>query len=382
MVEYAGNCSRQSFFDKVSEIFNEKQRHNLIIITHLLPDRPAFIELIARFFEIKLILSIPYSENSAIVRQLRETYDVRSTELEQLLDCDWLMEQVKDVAGNEPYYVLEIGGYFAALANRSDAIHLLPRGIVECTESGLKKYSLLEQLGLPVIAMPTSKIKAIEAALVGPACLHSIQSILRNAGEIHIPKSIHINGYGKVGRGLAYAARNFALDVTVFDVDPEKRLSALSEGFRCPSRINALKSADIIAGCAGERSWFCEDIENMKENCFLVSATSKDVEFNFDEISEKYKSIYYNKDIDFVSILGKKLFFLFRGRPVNFRDGADLGFILTLVQAEMFCNLMHLPMVEHTPGLHSPSSEMEATLTQIWFDHFIDSQTGWYKSNC
>jgi len=53
-------------------------------------------------------------------------------------------------------------------------------------------------------------------------------------------------GFGRVGRSVAAACRAFGLNVSVYDVDLQRRLDALASGFQVPERVEALKTADIV----------------------------------------------------------------------------------------------------------------------------------------
>ena len=152
------------------QFLTDKQRRQLVLITHILPDRPPLIEALAEILDIALIIAIPYSCNSAMFAQLDKLYPMHRMELADLMDKNNLSDLISSKVTGD-FVVLEIGGYFCGAAATFMGPNT-PRvlGVVEGTESGVRRY-LSEQIErLPVVAMPMSSVKDAESRLIGDSC--------------------------------------------------------------------------------------------------------------------------------------------------------------------------------------------------------------------
>jgi adenosylhomocysteinase len=218
-----------------------------------------------------------------------------------------------------------------------------------------------------------------ESALVGPACLFSIDRILRALGFANELKTAVVLGYGRVGKSVAEACRSRGLLVYVFDQEPERCVQALADGFLIPDRRIALARADVVLAATGERSWHEEDTQIMRDGAFLVSCSSKDVEFDFAGIRERYPVKELGTGVHTAIIHGKPLHFIYEGRPVNFSDGANLGPLLTLLQAEMIAACGDLLRRRFSPGVQGPNRDTRRLVIKEWFDHYLDRDLGWYR---
>lgn len=379
MHEYLNADDRFAFLDLGDRAPTARlARPSLILITHLLPDRPAFLNALSIFFEIDAVVAIPYSTNREVCDHLNTQFRIIEPTLDQLLNSDWVTETIRALARRD-YFVLEIGGYLSAAQSSLAGERAKPRllGIVEGTESGLHRYAGEKALAVPVIAMPRSPLKTIESLLVGPSCFFSFERLLREVGLTHEPKTIFVNGFGRIGTSVALDARRRGLEVIAFDTVMERRLSALALGFAIPSREACLTRADVIFGCTGVDAWEIADLKHMPGRKFLVSATSKDVEFRFSELRMKLKTEQLTDGLHLLTHDWGEVLIVNEGRPVNFRDGAELGDVLVLFQAEMIATLQHLAVSIPEPGLHLPPAEVRERIMSDWIEVKISPQTGW-----
>ena len=67
-------------------------------------------------------------------------------------------------------------------------------------------------------------------------------------------KKALVLGFGKIGRGLAYALHRRSCLVSVYDTNPIRRIQALSEGFNITEKILGLGENDLIFGATGNYS--------------------------------------------------------------------------------------------------------------------------------
>jgi len=65
--------------------------------------------------------------------------------------------------------------------------------------------------------------------------MFSTEKILREIGASQEPKTVFVNGFGRIGESVANACRGRGYDVVVFDIDIERRLQAIASGYwSCP----------------------------------------------------------------------------------------------------------------------------------------------------
>lgn len=378
-LNYLNNDRRSDFLNEVADKYlKDLDFHEVLLITHLLPDRPAFIDALSRHIDPRLILAIPYSINASAKEKIASNFRVKEPSLEELLSADYLSEQIAENFSGR-FAVVEIGGYTTSLLKAQDSITDRIIGTIEGTESGIKRYAELSNIPYPVIGMPLSPVKTAESVLVGKSVLFSFEKILRAAGLTQEVKTAVVLGFGRIGESVAAEARLKGLDVYVYDPDPERRLFAIAQGFRVPDRENALRLGDVIFGCSGARSLHPEDFEQLQQRVFLVSATSKDVEFEFKALSKDIGCEALSDQLALLSYPSREIIVANEGKPVNFIDGADLGYILTLLQAEMIASLPCLSSNNMEKRVHTPDRTIRAALLSDWLRHFVSIEDGWFS---
>lgn len=354
-------------------------RPSLIIVTHLLSDRPALLTVLGQYFNIEHIFGIPYSTNQRVAAWTARYFPISEPTLSELVEGTCVEQKLASSAAKK-IILLDIGGYVAPLINK---IHkkLGERlcGVVEGTKSGLIRYSTNKPHKFPVICMSLSPIKTAETALVGHSCLFSIDRILRDLGFANELKTAVVLGYGCIGKSVAEACRSRGLLVYVFDSEPERCVQALADGFLIADRLIALSRADVVLGATGQRAWREEDAHIMRDGVFLVSCSSKDVEFDFAGIRERYPVEQLGDWIHTATISDKRLHFVYEGRPINFSDGANLGPVLTLIQAEMIAVCGDLLCQRFGQGVQEPNYDTRKIVIKDWFENYLDTDFGWYK---
>jgi len=352
---------------------------SLIIVTHLLPDRPVFIETLSRHFGIQHVIAIPYSTNELVAGWVSQRFPLWRPTLSELQDGEGL-RKIVHTKGDNKAILAEIGGYGAGLLGGQDELaksRIL--GVVEGTEAGLRAYQSISAPAVPVVCLSLSPVKDAEATLVGPACFFSTNVILRRLGYCNELRRACVLGYGRVGQSIAATLSANGISTSVFDPNPERRLAALSAGLSVPSREEGLRQADIVFGAAGKLSWTEADARHMRQQSFLVSCSSKDAEFEFAKLARTHGADRLVEGVHAIDIGGKRLNFLNEGAPINFRDGANAGPVLTLLQAEMVAAMGEIALRSLPPGIQAPSEAIRAAILKAWFEFYIDPISGWYR---
>ncbi len=369
---------RSQYFAKIvgTHRQGERQRQRLVVITHLLSDRPEFLAALASLCKVSLIVAIPYSTHLETLHLLRSTYDVLTPTTAQLSDPTWLGGVAQQATGSAPFLALEIGGYFAEALRVGGA---KITGVVEDTEAGHRRYEQVQPLPCPVFSVARSTLKEPEDVMVGASCLFSTETILRNAGAPLEARSALVIGYGRVGRGLARALQSRNCRVMVRDSSPVKEALAVADGCAIVGFADALSEADIVFGATGSCSVGDAEYSKLKRGAILVSCSSRTVEFNLPALLSRFpERRMLISGLEQYSNASQCVYLLAGGTPVNFRDGAVIGPLLSLVQGEIL-HAVGLLLDSHEPGLHEVSASDRATIARQWIETFIDPRTGFYQ---
>lgn len=381
--------ARTVYLREVAARVGRKDGH-LIVLTHLLEDRPELLDAMAMIAPISQVLAIDYSFLDSVHEELNDRYSIIRATQEDLRNATFLRSYLEDAANNGRVVVTEIGGYFAALLqdhSLKESLGDRVSGFVEDTEAGHRTYEDLPRpLLYPVMSVARSPLKQAEDALVGPSCVYSVETILRSLGVLLHSRRAVVLGYGKVGRGTAFCLRNMRCEVAVYDTDPIKRTLAIGEGFVVPQRQAALNRADIVFGCTGKQSVSRDDFDLLRSGVWLVSCSSKHVEFDIAGLQDEYEPEKVNDQVtNFRPKQNrdseKTVRLIACGTPVNFLDGAVIGPALALVQAEILVAIGAL--FDRPPGdamkIEHVEHNKRQELAEQWLKTFCDEDSGRYR---
>ena len=374
------NRARQRFLEDVAafELKEIGRDTAVVVVTHLLSDRPVLLEVLGKHLEVRHVFGIPYSTDRRVADWIDIRFPLTEASLEQLIEGSCIIEKLQ--AKDRKTVLVEIGGYSSTRLNMDGSVPPSFCGVVEGTESGTSAHRRFEPLNYPVVALSLSPTKAAESNLVGTGCLVSTARILRELGYSNELRTVCVLGFGRVGQSVARASRDAGFDVVVYDTSFDKRIQALGEGFRIPERLDALKAGEIIFGATGVQSWTTQDLAAMQSGAFLVSCSSKDVEFGFLGLRSEYGASKLSDAVHQVRVRGTTINILCEGTPVNFRDGASVGPLLTLLQAELIGSCADLLLNRVQRGIHSPRDDLRQRVAAAWKGHYIDPVSGWYHN--
>ncbi|MFF4534296.1 adenosylhomocysteinase [Streptomyces sp. NPDC001407] len=361
-----------AYFRRIAAQFPVSGPISLLIITHLLPERPAFLYALARTSTIAAVLPKPKSINPQTLQAVRRTYAVHDLSRDLFADPARALEYLEKTASNHDVVLLDIGGYFApALTTLTDKFsgHIL--GVVEDTENGHQRYEALDELPCPAFSVARSPLKHCEDHLVGRSIVFSTDALVRTRGDILTSRGACVIGFGKVGRTIAHTLRAHDLRVTVFDSDPVKRVQAHSQGFRTPpSRIEAIHDAELVLCATGNLALRQRHFEALRNGAYVASVTSSEDELELDALDGLYQRTPVGDHLTRYEVTGHYFYVLAEGGAVNFVHGAAVGTYIHLVQAEILAATAELSRGGYDPGLHEVPSTIRQTIAQVWFDHF------------
>ncbi|WP_237102926.1 adenosylhomocysteinase [Nonomuraea sp. MG754425] len=279
-----------AFFRRVADAIPVIDRPSSLAITHLLAERPAFLEGVARLTHIAAVLPKPRSINEAALRAVRTSLQVDTLDREQFANADSALAYVESRAAGRDLILLDVGGYFAPVLGHLHA-HFTGRiiGVVEDTENGHQRYAVLDKLPCPVFSVARSPLKEPEDYLVGQSVVFSTEALVRSRDDILNGRPACVIGYGKLGRSIAAMLHAKHVGVTVYDVDPVRRVQALSQGYRAAATlIEALTGAGIVVCATGNFALREDDFSRVANGAYIASVTSSDDELELSALTGLY----------------------------------------------------------------------------------------------
>ncbi len=359
-----------------------KSEVQFVILTHTVSDVAEFISAINDMGKISIIISIPYSKDEAVYSSLSQKYKTITPSLNELLDPIYLKQLVlNSIDTKKSLIIVEIGGYFSSIISEIQSeLHGNLIGIVEDTEAGHRKYERInEQLPCPVLSVARSRLKDAENFLVGESCLKAANSLLNSLAFKCDIKNALVLGYGKIGQGVCQLLKDQQLDVFTYDIDPSKRLLALSRNLKIPDKKHALSNADALFGASGAESVNKEDLPFIKNGCVLFSCSSKQVEFDLNTIKQNYTKLSVHAHLDKYENADNYFYVAGDGHPINFTNGRVLvGPLISIVHGEMLSAISEILALSYDNALQEISDDKKLILADKWINTFCNAKTGTY----
>lgn len=375
------SAKRYKFYSSIARTIG-KRNIGFIALQHCLKDLPHLLHALSEIGEVLAVVCIPYSMDENVFQEISSTYKTFLPEMDQLHDNTYLREVICTSSTSKDVVLVEVGGYFSqyidSLNNNIDNRII---GIIEDTEAGHRKYASRDDLQIPVVSVARSPLKAAEDAVIGPASIFSIEKSLRAIDRPIDGMHATVLGYGKIGRGAAFALRTKNCVVSVFDINPIARINALADGYKVPRRDIALSTADLIIGASGYQSLTEGDLATVKSGVILASCSSKQVEFDVKAIRNRFtrKNNITDRIASHESSTAS-LLLLCDGMPVNFNDGSVVGPLISIVHAEIILSIGKLLQLhsEAIYGLRDSGADIKQLAANLWLSEFIDERSGRY----
>jgi adenosylhomocysteinase len=366
------NDERIEIFFKsiVSSIKISKRDFSVVLVTHILPDRDFFLNAIEKITKSFYIIPKPKSINKTAFNRIQSKYNFLYITKEQLLSKKFSKKTIKEINGN--VVILDMGGYFAKSINYL-SINCNVLGVVEDSENGHQKYLKETPINLPILSVARSSLKEPEDYLVGQSVVFSTESVLRDQNIVLNNKNIGILGYGKIGRSIARTLANKNLQTFIYDIDPIKRIQAISHGFSSPEKKELLKNSDILICSTGNKALLKSDYKYIKNGCCISSVTSSDDELDLSTTREFYSIKEISNNVQLFEN-GKNYFYLlYNGNAINFLHNAAVGSFIYLVQAEIIACMGEIlsGKAERNGYIKQLSDDSRKKIANLWLKHFI-----------
>ena len=368
---------QKQFLQEVSAHIKPIDETQVIILLHLMSDWLEVLNTLDKIGKVVLIIAIPYSINLETLEIVRKKYSVVTPSLASLLNNKYLLDVVKKyIQKDSKILFIEIGGYFAKIADELEAQH--PNqvlGFIEDTEAGHRNYEKLHKekaLKFPVVSVARSWLKLREEQQVGVLCVKTFFELLAISKEAIHKKTALILGFGKIGVSVAETCHKMGLSVYVNDINTGRNDLAKTKGFIVQEKSTVLANADFIFGASGNFSIKKEDFTHVKQGAYLISCSSKRMEFNFKDSGYVVEKMGVH--IEKLTKSEQAFFLVNYGEPVNFINNSRLlGPSIYLTQAEILCSIETL-LSRTEPGIYENSDEKRKTIEKIWLKYFNSNE--------
>ncbi len=294
---------------------------------------------------------------SALVKEKIEVFGWRGLSENQYYWC------LNEVLKNAPQLTMDDGGDLTVFLHTKKK-ELLKNviGGTEETTTGVIRFKAMEKenvLKYPIIAVNDAYSKFLFDNRYGTG-QSTIDGILRATSVLLAGKNFVVSGYGWVGRGIALRAKGMGANVIVTEVDPQKALEAVMDGFLVLPMKKAAEIGDIFVTATGDKDIIKKDhFLKMKSKAILANAGHFNVEINLkdlESLTQKKRQIRENL-MEYQLKNGKKIYLLCEGRLVNLgaaqghpSEVMDMSFSLQALSVEWLVKNKNLkPRVYKVP---------------------------------
>lgn len=362
-----------AYFRRITARFAPTQRPASFLITHLLPERPAFVRAVAAMTNLRAVLPKPKSVRAEALGEVEAAgHPCDKLSRAMFADADRAVRYIDARAAGRPVVLLDVGGYFApALPALCDRLSGRILGVVEDTENGHKRYAVLGKLPCPVISVARSPLKDPEDFLVGQSVVFSTEALMRGRGDILHGRTALVIGFGKLGSSIARLLHAKGVRVIIYDIDPVRRTQALSQGFSVArDRASGLANAGLVLGATGSLSLRGEDFPLLRNGAYVATVTSSEDELELGGLPDVYERAHIDEHVTRYLTTGHYFYLLNGGNAVNFLHNASVGPFIFLVQAEILAACASLTRGELEAGMHEITANDRAAIAATWLDYF------------
>lgn len=252
------------------------------------------------------------------------------------------------------------------------------KGLSEETTTGVHRlYERMKNGTLPIPAINVNDSVTKSKFDNKYGCRESLVDAIRRATDLMLAgKVAAVAGYGDVGKGSAESLRSAGVRVIVSEIDPICALQAAMEGFEVKKFSNAVKEADIIVTCTGNKDIVrAEHFLSMKDKAVVCNIGHFDNEIDVAWLNQNHgnSKVEIKPQVDKYTIEGNDIILLAEGRLVNL--GCATGhpsFVMsnsftnqTLAQIELWKNTDQYENKVYTLPKHLDEKVAELHLAKI-----------------
>jgi adenosylhomocysteinase len=255
-------------------------------------------------------------------------------------------------------------------STRRELLDGVRAGLEETTTGVLRLRQMAADgaLGLPMVAVNDTGMQRLVANRHGTG-QSTLDAVMRATGTLLAGATVVVAGYGWCGSGIAARARGLGANVVVTEVDPERALDAVLEGYRVLPMAQAAVAADVVITVTGNRDVLtAEHFAAMRDGTVLVNAGHFDVEVDVAGLEaaavEVHRRVRPHVD-EYVLPGGSRLLLVAEGRLANLAaaEGHPAA-VMDMSFAVQALTLEWLVRTDLAPGVHEVPAEIDAEVAR------------------
>jgi len=273
--------------------------------------------------EVALCASNPLSTQDDVAAALAIIYEIPTFAVKGE-DNKTYYKHIDSVLSIEPMVTMDDGAdLISTIHKRKRELASNVLGGCEETTTGVIRLRSMDKKGdllFPVIAINDAETKHLFDNRYGTG-QSTIDGILRATNHLIAGSKFVVCGYGWCGKGTAMRAKGMGAQVIVTEVNPQKALEAIMDGFQVMPIAEAAKIGDIfvtLTGCTKVIS--TEEFKAMKDGAVVANSGHFDVELDLEGLQKMAKEARRLRGgvvTEFSMKDGKRIFLLADGRLVN-----------------------------------------------------------------
>jgi S-adenosylhomocysteine hydrolase len=346
-----------------------RQEH--LIVQHLKFDTATIAQRLRDLGgKIRSVIAIDYSCDPAALSELEQAgipvSFVRFTEIGEFVSNAGSDYEHDNLA------VWDVGGYAAdTIANRALARKI--RFAVEDTNSGLWRYQSKDELYCPVIEVASIEHKQVENAHVGKRIVETSETFFRTNGVAMPTTDVAVIGFGGIGRNVCASLRRRGINPTVVEIDRRKLALAHAADHPVATSIGEVVDARLIFGCTGKASVKFDELRKLRNQAFLISGSSKQIEFS--DVFSKAHVIKVDTFVNAVLEPTSKAVVVNNGEPINLHYGSLSPEISDFMYAAILAAVIEGDTVRRA-AIHQLSDRWQQEIAELWYEHYGTQPAG------
>lgn len=272
--------------------------------------------------EVALCASNPLSTQDDVAAALAIIYEIPTFAVKGEDNKNYY-KHIDSVLSIEPTVTMDDGAdLISTIHKRKRELASNVLGGCEETTTGVIRLRSMDKKGdllFPVIAINDAETKHLFDNRYGTG-QSTIDGILRATNHLIAGSKFVVCGYGWCGKGTAMRAKGMGAQVIVTEVNPQKALEAIMDGFQVMPIAEAAKIGDIfvtLTGCT--KVITTEEFKAMKDGAVVANSGHFDVELDLGGLQKMAKEARRLRGVvtEFSMKDGKRIFLLADGRLVN-----------------------------------------------------------------
>ncbi len=260
-------------------------------------------------------------------------------------DNDTYYQHIHSVLDTQPDITMDDGADLVSVLHKDRSEQKLLGSTEETTTGVIRLRAMADDdvLRIPVVAVNDSDTKHLFDNRHGTG-QSALDGIIRATNMLIAGKTVVIIGFGDCGRGVAARADGLGANIIVVEVDPVRALSAVMEGYRVRTALDAAAEGDVFITVTGNIHVLREEhFAAMKDGALLANAGHFDVELDLarlEELATERRPLRPNLE-EFEMEDGRRILLAAEGRLVNLGaaeghppDVMDLSFANQALAAE------------------------------------------------